>query len=104
MPRHQEYPDLVTHRKRSALPPKLQMDIVELSGAVHRGKDVQTHLSSYISEIKTLPAAAIVRAAADIQTAGNLYFRHHTKEGFRSSLIPTAVISDSHGIPKSVLI
>jgi hypothetical protein len=62
------------------LPPKLQTDIVKLSEAVHRGKDVQTHLSSFISEIKTLPAAAIVRAAAEIQTAGNLYFRSRKAE------------------------
>ena len=71
MPRHQDYPDQVSYRRRSVLPPGLQTDIIKLSKAVQRNKNVHKRLSAYLSGIKALPAATVARAATEIQAAAD---------------------------------
>lgn len=73
MSRQKDYPDLTSHRKRSALPEQLQLDIVALSRSIRDSADVRTPLASYIAAINALPASAIIRAAQDIRTTGELY-------------------------------
>lgn len=72
MPRIRDYQDYVSHKKRSVLPPKLQRDIVELSEAIRNDGDISTPLSSYVSGMKALPPASIVRATSEIRTAADL--------------------------------
>lgn len=48
--------------------------------------DVNTHLTSYISELRELPVETIVRAAREIRNTGDLYARPDTKIWFWPSL------------------
>lgn len=76
MARIVDYPDIVTHRNRSILPPELQTAIAEIAEAIRRQKHIEPHLSVYQSELRQLPPRAVARAADEIRGAGRFYRRY----------------------------
>lgn len=95
MPRPRDYPSCIPYRGRTVLPPDLQAAIVSLSSANSRESGVGPELSSYMLELRDLPAEAISRAAREIRyTAGQylpleadtLYRKLMPAAGYRSEL------------------
>lgn len=76
MSRTREYPDVVTGKKCSVLPPELQTDIAQLVKAINDDQDPTPHLSSFVRGIKVLPAEAISRACEEIPLIGTLRRRY----------------------------
>lgn len=72
-----DYEDLFTHRKRSVLPPNVQTAVFELGRAIENRSILSKQISRFRSALKTVPAAAVPRASAEIREIAKIYQSYH---------------------------
>ena len=97
-----DYPDIVSHRSRSILPPELQTSIAELAQAIRKQSDVEPHLSVCLSGLAKLPSHVIARAADEIRGAGRLH-RRFDEYAKKQSLL-SRLFSKTDDLPEDKLL
>ncbi len=70
------YPSSIAHRKRSVLPPELQIDLQRLGASLQKAQAEAADVAAVVDGFSTLPVRDFKAAAGDIMACAALYALH----------------------------
>lgn len=91
MPRVQRYTSLLTDRKSSVLPERLQQLVQELSARLVRNEPIIDEARRFTEMTAAMLPAAIASAASEIPVFGRFYYRHPIGPRFWRSVCPVGI-------------